>query len=799
MDEPRVPGSEEPSTVPLPCLPHVHMLVSLASKLARALARPIASPTCNLRSLHTSFDLTRVVNSVLLSLNRPSFLGLSRVKCLGTVFGCSHRSKLHSTRMATTMAAFWDACAHLKRFLMELDRDQMKREVQEKAGALLEEVHRRLEATELAYRLQVEKLPKTMHVEMHVALGVVWILVQGMMVVVATRMAVRTYRRKRLVVQERTVRFREPLVEERNDQGTSRNVPAATVEETHKQIRRRHTKPVHPKEDVGVPPTLPSFQKSLGRPSVKLWLVQGKGLEKDQGGRLDPYVRVRIWYCRDPHGPQKTYEYHEKISSVQEDTGNPTWNDFFHIVLDEGEILNRVELWVMDWHLLESENSIGHGWLKLKDKPADGQERQTWVPLSQGGKRSMLSVKYAVGKEPATSNDNQKQDMPSTWTEIPCILSGAEGQRFEGCLSLADSMVFFVCPSLGNGGMFQVPCSTIVSVKATNHRLEEGLVLLLDSTACGQAVPSDQRGNKTLKFIHLPDPEATTHSIKKFVREGKKGPPKNLNNGLLDLPAFFRPGATIEVADLDLLQSSIESTSMDPEQFLRLSPDEMGEITPGARLYMSPVVLFGRCFSDEAHARFLKTLTRTGCIDPKLSSWSGDPYSPQGAYRELFDTIKFARKIPLIPLASPRHTRFRYTIRENGWLHVFQSKVQMPEFPNGKQWHLEVRWVLQYTQDGGTDFTSSGGVYVQDGCPLSAKIKDAITNPFILAPANCISALVRWGGHPTSREKRSGYKFDGLPLPSDLPEKVLDVGTGQVPSNTYTQHPVTPEKTAFQV
>lgn len=39
MDEPRVPGSDEPSKVPLPCLPHVHVLVSLASKLARALAR----------------------------------------------------------------------------------------------------------------------------------------------------------------------------------------------------------------------------------------------------------------------------------------------------------------------------------------------------------------------------------------------------------------------------------------------------------------------------------------------------------------------------------------------------------------------------------------------------------------------------------------------------------------------------------------------------------------------------------------------------------------------------------------
>lgn len=704
-----------------------------------------------------------------------------------------------STMMATTMAAFWDAYAHLRRTVTDFDREQAKVEIQERMAELLAEGERRMEAMKRSYQVQVEKLPTAMQVEMHVALGALWILVQVAMGFLAMRTAVRTYRRKRLVVQERTVRFREPLVEERKEEGTARNVPAATMDTMSRQIRRRPTTQKHPKEDPVVPPTLPSFQKNLGRPSVKLWLLQGKGLEKEGDGRLDPYVRVRIWYCRDPHGPQKTYEYHERISSVAEDTCAPTWNDFFQVVLEEGEVLNRVELWVMDWHLLESENSVGHGWLKLKDKPADGRERQTWVPLSQGGKRSMLSIKYAVSSLPATSPQGQNKETSFAWTEFPCVLAGVEGQRFEGNLSLADRALSFVCPSLGEGGSFEMPCSAIVAVKSTSHRLEEGLVFLLDSNMCGSTVPCDQNGNKSLKFIHLPDPEATTHSIKKFVRERKRAPSGGRNDGMLDLPSFFQPGSTVEVTDLELVRPSTESTSMDPEHFLELIRDEMGEITPGAHLYMSPVVLFGRCFSDEAHARFVKTLTRTGCIDPQLSGWSGDPYSPQGAHRELHDTVKFARKIPLIPLASPRHTKFRYTIRQNGWLHVFQSKVQMPEFPNGKRWHLEVQWNLQYTQDGGTDFTSYGGVYVDDGCPLSTKIKDAVTNPFILAPANCISALVRWGGHPTSREKHSGYKFDGLPLPADLPERVLDVGEGQVPSNTYTQHPVTPEKNTFQV
>lgn len=642
------------------------------------------------------------------------------------------------------------------------------------------------------YESHRDRLPEPLREQLVLIVGTIWFVLQLLLGAMVFRIALKAYRRKLLIVQERSVRFRDPIEEE--------PVPKAVpvIQTSNPQLRRRNVVASATKSLAEPKQTLPSLRKNMGKATLKLWLIEAKGLKKDEG-RLDPYVRIRFWYCRDPHGPQKTYEYHERLSFVVEDTCNPKWNDFFYIRLEEGEVLNRVELMIMDWNLLGCESSVGHGWLKLKDKPMDGEERHKWIPLTQAGTKSMLSIKYSLASEPLVTQSDSEVQQPGAPLDFPCSLVGCEGCIWDGEMRLQDDAFVFTCPKMAKGGTFRVPFSLVSSIKSTRHLLKDGVALVLMEDQCGPSVPSDQHGNRCLQFVKLPDAEVTAHTMKRLVRERKKEGFDGLDRTFLDLPHFFQPGAVIETYDPDLLQPSGKSTRQDPDSFLDLTPEQMREITPGAHLYMSPVVLFGRCFSDEASPRFLKTLQKTGCIDPKVSRWRGDPQSPQGAHRELQDTIKFTRKLPLIPLASPRHTQFRYTIRQSGWVHVIQAKVQLPEFPDGKRWHLEVQWILQYTQDAGTDFSCHGGVFVEETCHLAPKIRDAISNSFILAPANCISALVRWGGHPMSREKQSGYKLDGSPLPTLLPERVLDMAEDQVSTNPYHQHPVTPEKPVMLV
>mmetsp|Transcript_20566 Transcript_20566/g.28856 ORF Transcript_20566/g.28856 Transcript_20566/m.28856 type:complete len:149 (+) Transcript_20566:37-483(+) len=124
-------------------------------------------------------------------------------------------------------------------------------------------------------------------------------------------------------------------------------------------------------------------------------VVSGKDLAvRDITGSSDPYVHITVIDNQENKVTKKAK------TTVQKQTLNPVWNEKFTFKFDRNKNDCSVRFHLWDWDRLSHDDSMGYGFVSLKDVDRPEQPQRFLVKLLEVEKGTLeVIIEYAMVEE----------------------------------------------------------------------------------------------------------------------------------------------------------------------------------------------------------------------------------------------------------------------------------------------------------------------------------------------------------------------------------------------------------------